>query len=96
MNIDDKLLERLEKLSQLTIAPESREAAKQSLSEILDFVEKLNELDTSHIDPISALFDARARLRADEPKEDRAVFDDLIKRAPKADERSFITPRVVG
>ncbi|MDR2153339.1 MAG: Asp-tRNA(Asn)/Glu-tRNA(Gln) amidotransferase subunit GatC [Helicobacteraceae bacterium] len=96
MVIDDKLLDRLETLSRLTIAPDKREAAKQSLSEILNFVEKLNELDTSRIDALSALFNAHARLRADEPSEDRAVFEDLIKRAPKADGECFITPRVVN
>ncbi|MDR0665493.1 MAG: Asp-tRNA(Asn)/Glu-tRNA(Gln) amidotransferase subunit GatC [Helicobacteraceae bacterium] len=96
MTIDDELLNRLETLSRLTIAPNKREAAKRSLSEILDFVEKLNELDTSRIDAISTLFNARARLRADEPKEDRSVFEDLIARAPKSDGQSFITPRVVG
>ncbi|MDR1450882.1 MAG: Asp-tRNA(Asn)/Glu-tRNA(Gln) amidotransferase subunit GatC [Helicobacteraceae bacterium] len=96
MIIDDNLLDRLETLSQLTIASDKREATKQSLSEILGFVEKLNELDTSQADAISTLFDARARLRSDEPKEDRAVFEDIIKRAAKADERCFITPRIVG
>ena len=96
MTIDDELLNRLETLSRLTIAPNKREAAKRSLSEILDFVEKLNELDTSRIDAISTLFNAQARLRADEPKEDRSVFEDLIARAPKSDGQSFITPRVVG
>jgi aspartyl-tRNA(Asn)/glutamyl-tRNA(Gln) amidotransferase subunit C len=96
MIIDDKLLHRLEKLSMLKIAPEKIEATKQSLSEILGFVEKLNELDTSHIDAVSTLFGSSSRLREDAPNEDPQVFDDLIKRAPKADGRSFVAPRVVG
>ncbi|MDR1912760.1 MAG: Asp-tRNA(Asn)/Glu-tRNA(Gln) amidotransferase subunit GatC [Helicobacteraceae bacterium] len=96
MIIDDALLKRLETLAQLTIAPDKRDATKQSLSEILGFVDKLNELDTSHIDALSSLFDVASRLRADEPNENPSVFSDLIKHAPKADGRGFVAPRVVG
>ncbi|MDR2905682.1 MAG: Asp-tRNA(Asn)/Glu-tRNA(Gln) amidotransferase subunit GatC [Helicobacteraceae bacterium] len=96
MTIDDQLLDRLERLSQLKIAPEKRGEMGRHLSDILSFVEKLNELDTSHIDEISSAIGGNARLREDIPIENKEVFEELIKRAPKAGERSFIVPRVVG
>ncbi len=50
MHIDDSTLEKLEKLSHLRIADEKREEITEQLSKILEYVESLNELDTSSLD----------------------------------------------
>lgn len=47
MQIDEKLLSKLEKLSALQIEEEKRSEVICELSEIVNFVEKLNELDLS-------------------------------------------------
>jgi len=47
MQIDDTLLNKLEKLSALQISDEKREEVKKQLSEIVSFVDILNELDLS-------------------------------------------------
>ena len=48
MKIDDALLQKLEKLSSLKISDEKREGVITQLSEIVSFVEILNELDLTH------------------------------------------------
>ena len=50
MTIDDTLLQRLSKLSNLKIDDTKKENLKKELGEIVNFVEHLNEIDVSHID----------------------------------------------
>ncbi|MDR0747096.1 MAG: Asp-tRNA(Asn)/Glu-tRNA(Gln) amidotransferase subunit GatC [Helicobacteraceae bacterium] len=96
MRIDDSLLNHLETLSMLKIAPEKREEMKRDLTEILGFVEKLNELNTDHIDAIASLSDEPVRLREDTAREDAAVIGEMLERAPKRSEDYFVVPRVVN
>ena len=49
MYIDDKMLEKLEKLSALKIPDDKREEFKEQLSKIVDFVEVLNELNLDNL-----------------------------------------------
>ena len=55
MQIDDTLLNKLEKLSALQINDEKREEIKKQLSEIVSFVDVLNELDLSSDEAVLAL-----------------------------------------
>ncbi len=50
MTIDNKVLENLEKLSMLKIADDKKGELARQLTEILQFVDNLNELDTSKLD----------------------------------------------
>lgn len=50
MTINDELLNKLEKLSAIKISPDKREDTKRQLSEIVGFVEVLDELDLTNID----------------------------------------------
>lgn len=96
MHIDDKLLTHLEKLSMLKIAPDKRAAMQENLSDILAFVEKLDELDTLKVDPIASLSVAPARLREDIPAAKNAAITTIIAHAPQSKENCFVVPRVVG
>ena len=51
MKIDEKLLQRLEKLSYLQIPDESRAEMIAQMSEIVSFVDNLSELNTDGINP---------------------------------------------
>ena len=95
MLIDDTLLTHLEKLSMLKIAPDERVEMERHLTDILGFVEKLNELDTANIDEANA-HEHTARLRADIPVEESDVIDFILTHAPQKSEHSFVVPRVVG
>ncbi len=52
MLIDDRVLDSLERLSMLEIDADKRESLKRELSEIVSYVENLNELDTSELDSL--------------------------------------------
>ena len=95
MQIDDTLLTRLEKLSNLKIAPEKRAEVIAQLSEIVTFVDNLGELDTEGVDDKFAMSDASTHLREDNPSCDSAINDSILEHAPRAQEHFFIVPKII-
>lgn len=94
MQIDEKLLSKLEKLSALQISEEKREGLVKELSEIVNFVEKLNELDLSSSEVTISTIKGGAPFRVDEAKQS-AVIDEVLKNAPKSAEHFFIVPKII-
>ena len=54
--IDDTVMENVEILAKLALTEEERKKAKEKMQEMLDYVDKLNELDTDGIEPLSHTF----------------------------------------
>jgi aspartyl-tRNA(Asn)/glutamyl-tRNA(Gln) amidotransferase subunit C len=96
MQIDDKLLTKLEKLSSLTIGKEKRAEIEEQLSDIVGFVENLNELDTDGIEATFSPITDGATLREDEVCKNETVSQDILATAPKSEEGFFIVPKVIG
>ncbi|AQQ59026.1 glutamyl-tRNA amidotransferase [Helicobacter bilis] len=92
MFVDDKLLDKLEKLAMIHIAQEKREDFKEELSEIIAKMDSLQEVDT---DSIALQKDDKTPMRPDLP-EDSAIRDQILKQAPKAKDGYFIVPKVIG
>lgn len=94
MNIDDSLLSKLEKLSALKIADEKREETKENLSEIVAFIEILNELDLSSCKTTVNTVNTSSPFREDVViKSD--VVSTVLANSPKHDENFFIVPKVI-
>ncbi len=94
MIIDDKLINYLEELSRLKLSDEEEEKAKDDLSDILNYVDTLNELDTSNAEPMSHPFNFTNNFRKDEvkPSFEREV---ILKNAPKQKDGCFLVPKTV-
>jgi aspartyl-tRNA(Asn)/glutamyl-tRNA(Gln) amidotransferase subunit C len=92
MKIDAKLIQRLENLSMLEI--EDKEKMAKDLEEIVEFVEMLNELDTSNIDATFSTLNNPTPLREDEPV-NSGIIEDVLKHAPKAKDGYFIVPKII-
>ena len=89
MKID---IQKLENLAMVEI--ENKEKMAKDLEEIVNFVEMLNELDTSEIEPSFRVLDITTPLRDDEPvKED--IIKDVLAHAPKAKDGYFIVPKII-
>lgn len=95
MQIDETLLQRLEKLSFLQIPEEHRSEMIAQLSEIVSFVDNLSELSTEGVDATFAMSDAPTRLRDDLGSVDRSINDDILSHAPHAQEHFFIVPKII-
>lgn len=81
MKITEDLIEYIGDLSRLYLSDEQKEKAREDLSDILDYVEKLNELDTTGMPEMSHPFEAVNCFREDEVtgKDDR---ENLLSNAP--------------
>jgi aspartyl-tRNA(Asn)/glutamyl-tRNA(Gln) amidotransferase subunit C len=95
MNIDDKLLIKLETLSSLKIEKDKRESIINQLSEIVNFVENLNELDLSGCEAAFTTVQGGTPLREDIPNCDEATIKTIIKYAPNSDNGFFIVPKII-
>jgi aspartyl-tRNA(Asn)/glutamyl-tRNA(Gln) amidotransferase subunit C len=52
MEVNDSLVDRIAHLSRLQFNTAEKESVKQDLQRMISFVEKLNELDTSGVEPL--------------------------------------------
>jgi len=90
MQIDDELLNKLERLSMLKIDNNKREMIKAQLSEILGFVENIANVETS----IDFEEERKTPLRVDKPQ-DGCVARDVLMNAPRAKDGFFIVPKII-
>ena len=95
MQVDDALLQRLEKLSFLKIADNKREEIISQMSEIVSFVDNLSELNTDGVDDSFAMSDASTFLREDTASCNTNVNDEILKNAPKSGDHFFIVPKII-
>ena len=94
MSLDKSDVERISWLARLTIAEDHFPEYTRDLSEILDMVEQMKNIDTSSIDPLSHPLEIDARLRNDEitEKNDRERFQSI---APDVANGHYLVPKVI-
>jgi aspartyl-tRNA(Asn)/glutamyl-tRNA(Gln) amidotransferase subunit C len=81
-------------LARLEFSDEEEERMTEELSQILDYAEKLEELDTSGVPPMSHVLDVTNVFRADEIAS-RIDRDEALEPAPEAEQGYFRVPKVV-
>ena len=95
MKLDDATLDRIAELARLDFSdPARRAAVLKDMERVLSFVEKLNEVDTSGVEPLIFMTEEENVLR-----EDVAALtiskQDALRNAPAKDSDYFKVPRVV-
>lgn len=81
-------------LARLRFSDEDEEQMADEMSRILDYVDKLNELDTSGVPPMSHVLDVHNVFR-DDDVEARIDRDDALQSAPDDDGTHFRVPNVI-
>lgn len=92
--ISDETMEYVGILAKLELTQEERQAAKKDMERMLDYVDKLNQLDTSGVEPMSHIFSVNNVFRED-IVEDRDGGEDTLANAPECRERAFVVPKTV-
>lgn len=95
MPITLKDVEHIAKLAQLEFSAEEKEQFTHQLNDILRYVEKLNELDTSGVEPLSHPVASLTRFREDKT-EPGLTQEEALKNAPSRTEKFFKVPNVIG
>ncbi|MBC6413908.1 MAG: Asp-tRNA(Asn)/Glu-tRNA(Gln) amidotransferase subunit GatC [Chromatiales bacterium] len=92
--MDNQDFKKLAQLARLQIVEGEQEALKNSLNEILNFVEHLNTADIEDIEPLSHPLDMYQRMRLDIVDEvDESAR--LQKIAPESHDNFYIVPKVL-
>lgn len=94
MNIDKELVEKIAHLARLEFNDQQKEKIEQDLNSILSFMESLNELDTSNVEPLIYMTEEKNVLRKDEQKQE-VTHEEALKNAPKKDSDYFRVPKVI-
>lgn len=92
--ITDETIEYVGILAKLLLSGEEKEQAKEDMSRMLHYIDKLNELDTQGIEPASHIFPVQNVLREDEVTNGDSS-DDILSNAPARKDQSFMVPKTV-
>jgi len=92
--IDIKTVDEIAHLARLEFDAEAKTGILTDLNRMLSFVDKLNELDTSNVEPLIYMTDEKNVLRPDEP-EVTLTQKEALKNAPKKDSDYFKAPKVI-
>ena len=94
MTIDLKTIKHISKLSRISVDDKKADKLAGDLNSIFDFIEKLNELNTDNVEPLTSVAETTLKLRADEVKS-KNIRDQILKNSPEENEDFFVVPRVV-
>ena len=90
--ISDETIEYVGILSKLELYPEEKEQAKKDMGSMLDYIDKLNELDTTGIEPMSHVFPVQNVFREDVVT-NGDESEKTLKNAPGEKDNMFMVPR---
>ncbi|MEW6066978.1 MAG: Asp-tRNA(Asn)/Glu-tRNA(Gln) amidotransferase subunit GatC [Nitrospirota bacterium] len=94
MKISREDIEHIASLARLSLSEKERELFGLQLSKILAYMEKLNELDTSDIEPTSHVLLLNNVMREDEPK-DSIPREDVLSNAADHTEKFYRVPKII-
>jgi aspartyl-tRNA(Asn)/glutamyl-tRNA(Gln) amidotransferase subunit C len=94
MSVDKATVARIAHLARIGVPDEELEALAGELSNILHFVEQLDEVATEDVPPMASVHDATLRWRPDVVN-DGGIRDDITANAPRPQDGFFTVPKVV-
>ncbi|PSQ85537.1 MAG: Asp-tRNA(Asn)/Glu-tRNA(Gln) amidotransferase GatCAB subunit C [Bacteroidetes bacterium QS_1_65_9] len=95
MSVSREEVRHVAQLARLDFSEEGEARMADELSQIIEYVDKLDELDTSGVPPMSHVLDVTNVFRPDEVEE-RIDRGEALELAPEADDKYFRVPKVVG
>ena len=94
MKITTEEIENVAELARLEVGGEEKKVLTEQMNRILDYMEKLNELDTTEVVPTSHAIDLQNAFRKDRVQES-LPRNESLKNAPETNEAEFVVPRVI-
>lgn len=94
-NISDETIDYVGILAKLELSAKEKEDAKADMEKMLDYIDTLNELDTSGIEPMSHVFPVNNVFREDVVTNGNQM-EDTLANAPQRSGDSFKVPKTIG
>ncbi len=94
MSIDKDKIKHTAKLARISLDEKQIESLSKDLSNIFNFIEKLNKIDTEKVKPLTSILDHTLRAREDKVT-DGGIRDKILENSPSKNEEFFIVPKVI-
>ncbi len=94
MSIDLKTIKHISRLSRISVDEKRAEKLADDLNSIFEFIEKLNELKTDDVKPLTSIAETTLKFRSDEIKS-KNIREQIIKNSPEDNEDYFVVPKVI-
>ena len=94
MSVDIETVRRVARLARIAVTAEEAERMSGELNQILGFVEQLNEVDVSGVEPMTSVIPMDIKKRPDIVT-DGGKPADIVADAPATAENFFLVPKVV-
>lgn len=93
--IDKETVKHVAKLARLAVSEDEVESLTHQMGSILDYVEQLNKVDTSMVEPTAFMAPLHDPLR-DDVKKDSLATQDLLANGPSVKKGHFAVPKVIN
>ncbi|MCQ8782517.1 Asp-tRNA(Asn)/Glu-tRNA(Gln) amidotransferase subunit GatC [Mangrovibrevibacter kandeliae] len=94
MSVDTATVRRVARLARIAVTDDEAEAMRGELNAILGFVEQLDEVDVTGVEPMTSVTPMEMKKRADAVT-DGARAEDIVANAPVTEDNFFVVPKVV-
>jgi aspartyl-tRNA(Asn)/glutamyl-tRNA(Gln) amidotransferase subunit C len=94
MSVDTATVKRVARLARIAVTDDEAEAMRAPLNEILSFVEQLDEVDVTGVEPLTSVQPMPMKQRRDEVTEGYRAAD-VVANAPETEDGFFVVPKVV-
>ena len=94
MEIDKKLVKKIASLSKIKVKDDQVDKFSNELSKIITWIDKLNEVKTDNVTPVTNPSDIKIPIR-DDKVNDGKIEEKILKNAPETKGGYFIVPKVV-
>ena len=94
MSVDLQTVKRVARLARIAVSEEDAERMTGELNAILGFVEQLNEVDVSGVEPMTSVTPMKMKKRQDAVTDGNKAAD-IVANAPATEEDFFLVPKVV-
>ena len=94
MSLDEAAVARIAKLARIEIDAAHRQALASELSNILGWIEQLNEVETADVPPMTSVGEVTLALREDDVA-DGGEVEKILANAPASEDGHFVVPKVV-
>ena len=94
MTLDLKTVKHISKLSRISIDDQKAKKLEKDLNSIFKWIEKLNELNTDKVEPLTSIAETTLRFRKDQILS-KNIREDILKNSPKDNKDYFVVPKVV-
>ena len=94
MSVDKDTVKRVARLARIAVSDAEAEALQAELNTILGFVEQLNEVDVTGVEPMTSVVAMTMKMRDDVVTEGDEA-EKIVANAPAREDHFFVVPKVV-